>query len=240
MNRTLRWLSVLACCSLAVGLLCGRASVAQSDSIRPGINKSFEEPNVQEYVERFEGESREIAAKRKEIVAACNLKPGMVVADIGAGTGLFTRLFAAEVGSTGRVYAVDISRKFIDYIEKTAKEAGLQNVTGVVCTPISAELPPESIDLAFICDTYHHFEFPQKTISSIHRALRPHGQLILIDFERVEGKTSPRMMEHVRAGKETFVQEIEDLCFKKIGEADLLKENYFIRFQKADPPGSGR
>jgi len=228
----------LAVCFVAAVVLRVGPVAAQSESVRPGINKSFEDPNLQESIDRFEGANREIAKKQKEILAACQLRPGMVVADIGAGTGLFTRLFAAEVGPQGRVYAVDIAQKFIEHIEKTVQEAGLSNVTGVVCTPTSAQLPPNSVDLAFICDTYHHFEFPQKTMASIHQALRPGGQLILIEFHRVKGKVPDRMLSHVRAGQEVFVKEIEDAGFHKVNELDLLKENYFVRFQKVDAAAS--
>jgi tRNA A58 N-methylase Trm61 len=105
---------------------------AQEKSVRPGINKPFENPDVKEFIGKFEVESREIFTQRKEIVAVCKIKPGMAVADIGAGTGLFTRLFAKEVGSTGKVYAVDIAPNFIEHIEKTSKEAAIKNVAGVV------------------------------------------------------------------------------------------------------------
>ena len=74
----------------------------QEKSVRPGINKPFENPDVQEFIGTFEAESREIFVERKKIVAACKLKPEMTVADIGAGTGLFTRLFAKEVGPKGK------------------------------------------------------------------------------------------------------------------------------------------
>jgi predicted methyltransferase len=208
---------------------------AQEKSVRPGINKPYENPDVNESVKRFESENREVFSKRKEIVAACKLKPGMVVADIGAGTGLFTRLFAAEVGPKGRVYAVDISRKFIEHVEKTSKEAGLKNVTGIVCTPSSSELPPNSVDLVFLSDTYHHFEYPQKTTASLHRALRPAGQLILVDYCRIEGKTPDWLLKHLRAGQEVFTEEIEAAGFKVVDRADFLKENYFVRFEKVEP-----
>ena len=66
----------------------------------------------------------------------------------------------------------------------------MKNVTGVVATDRSVELPAASIDLAFICDTYHHFEFPLRTMESLHRALRPGGQVVVIDFERIEGQSS--------------------------------------------------
>jgi predicted methyltransferase len=218
---------------LAVALAICCPALAQEKSVRPGINKPFENPDVKEYVGKFEVESREVYAKRQEIVRACGLKPGMAVADVGAGTGLFTRLFAREVGPDGKVYAVDIAPKFVKHVEKTCKEAGLKNVTGVVCTPTSAELPANSVDLVFICDTYHHFEFPQRTLASIHRALRPGGRLVLVDFHRILGKSSEWILFHVRAGQEVFVKEIEAAGFKQTGEEKFLKENYLVRFVKA-------
>ncbi len=79
------------------------ALMAQKKSVRPGINKSFPRPNVQEFVGRFETESREVFERRREIIAALSLRHGQSVADVGAGTGLFSRLLAPGVGSRGRV-----------------------------------------------------------------------------------------------------------------------------------------
>jgi predicted methyltransferase len=209
-----------------------QAATAQEKSVRPGINQPFENPDVKNFVGIFEGESREIFTKRKEIVAACKFKPEMVVADVGAGTGLFTRLFAKEVGPKGKVYAVDIAPKFIEHIEKTCKDADIKNVIGIVCTADSVKLPPKSVDLVFICDTYHHFEFPFKTMASIHEALRPGGQVVVVDFHRIPGKSREWVLNHVRAGQEVVVKEIEQSGFKKVGEEKLLSENYLIRFEK--------
>ena len=164
---------------LLIGFVCSRqAALSQEKSVRPGINKSFQKPDVKKFVERFEREGREVFDQRDRLVAACNIKLGMTVADIGAGTGLFTRLLSARVGPQGRVYAVDIARKFIDHIEQTCERDGIKNVTGVVCSQSSVKLPEDSIDIAFICDVYHHFEFPYKTMRSIYRALRPGGQVV--------------------------------------------------------------
>jgi ubiquinone/menaquinone biosynthesis C-methylase UbiE len=232
-----RWRLLLAVLAL------GAAPVyAQEKSVRPGINKQYENPDIKASQSILETEGREAFAKRNEILAACRLKPGMTVADIGAGTGIFTRMFAAQVGPTGRVYAVDIARNFIEHIQKTSREAGLANVTGIICTPTSTELPPNSIDLAFISDTYHHFEYPQKTMASIHRALRPGGQLVLVEYRRIEGKTPDWLMKHIRAGQEVFTKEIEAAGFRIVPQADFLKDNYFVRFEKVEPsahrPGS--
>jgi ubiquinone/menaquinone biosynthesis C-methylase UbiE len=214
-------------------------TTAQEKSVRPGINKPFENPDLQDFLKKFEGESREIAAKAKEIVAACKLKPEMVVADVGAGTGLFTRKFAAEVGEKGKVYAVDIAPTFLRHIEKTCADAKIKNVETILCDQFSTKLPKNSVDLVFICDTYHHFEFPQRTLRSIHDALRPGGQLILIDFQRIEGKSSEWVLGHVRAGQEVFVREITSTGFKVVGEERILKENYFVRFVKTERPQQG-
>jgi ubiquinone/menaquinone biosynthesis C-methylase UbiE len=220
--------------ALAVFVSHPHPATAQENSVRPGINQHFENPDVNEFIGKFEVESREIFAKRNEIVAACKLKPGMVVADIGAGTGLFTRLFAKEVGPGGQVMAVDIAPKFIQHIEKTCQEQCLRNVVGVVCKPDSVELPANSVDLAFICDTYHHFEFPYKTMASLHRALRTGGQVVLLDFHRIPGKSSIWVLGHVRAGQEVFTREIKAAGFKQLEDVALLKENYFVRFQKVE------
>src|SRR5262245_34057180 len=100
MTRYRRMIPALAFLAVAAAW-----SVAQEKSVKPGINDPFKDPDLKEFLAKFEGESREISTHRKEIVAACQLKPGLVIADVGAGTGLFTRLFAKEVGDKGTVYA---------------------------------------------------------------------------------------------------------------------------------------
>jgi ubiquinone/menaquinone biosynthesis C-methylase UbiE len=153
---------------------------AQEKSVKPRINDPFKNPDVEKFQKTFEGESQEVFVQREKIVAACEVKPGMVVADIGAGTGLHTRLFARVVENEGQVYAVDIAAKFLEHIRKTSREAGLKNVTAVLCNKDSVDLPPSSVDVAFVCDTYHHFEYPQKTLASLRRALKPGGKLVVV------------------------------------------------------------
>ncbi len=133
----------------------------------------------------------------------------------------------------GRVYAVDISEKFVRHVDATARQKNLSNIVGVVCRPDSVNLPPESVDLAFICDTYHHFEFPHKTMRSVHRALRPGGQAVLIDFHRIKGKSTDWVLSHVRAGQDVFTREIAECGFRQVEERkNVLRESYFVRFEK--------
>jgi len=210
--------------------------MAQEQSVRPGVNDSFRDPKVGEFQEKFEIESREVFAKRNEIVDVCKVAPGMIVADIGAGTGAFTRLFSEAVGPRGKVFAVDIASNFLEHINSTNREAGRKNVQTVLCTSDSTKLEPETVDVAYICDTYHHFEFPLKTMSSLHAALKPGGRLFLVDFKRVEGKSTEWTMNHVRAGQEVFEAEVLSCGFKKVREhEDLLTDNYFIEFERIEP-----
>jgi len=220
--------------ALLVGLLAlSVTSLAQEKSVKPGINDSFRDPDAKEFVDRFETESREVFARRHEIVKACGLQAGLTVADIGAGTGLFARLFSDAVGKEGRVIAVDIAQNFLDHIEKSSREAGRRNVETLLCTPDSTELPADSVDVAFICDTYHHFEFPLKTMASLHRALKPGGRVILVDFRRIPGESTEWVLSHVRAGQDVFEAEIRQVGFRKIREEpELLTENYFAVFEK--------
>lgn len=210
-------------------------ALAQEQSVKPGINDKFIDPKmkVDEWTQKFETESREIFSQREKIVAGTGLRSGMTMADIGAGTGLFTAPFAQAVGVGGKVYAVDISQKFIAHISQRMQKAGVKNVEPVLCSDKSVELPEASIDLAFICDTYHHFEYPQATLASLHKSLKPGGQIVLIDFKRIPGVSSDFVMGHVRAGQDVFESEIVAAGFEKTGEVtDVLKENYFVRFTR--------
>ena len=208
------------------------AAAAQEQNVRPGINRYFMDPDWQQWVNTFERPGREVYDKRHAILAASSVDAGMDVADIGAGTGLFTRLFAAAVEPGGQVYAIDISATFVDNILRTCREQGLSNVTGIVNTPTDIRLPGNAIDLAFITDTYHHFEYPQQTLASIHQALRSNGRLIIIDFRRDPGISSNWVMGHVRGSKVQVIEEIEAAGFRLVDDKPLMRNNYFLEFSK--------
>ena len=217
----------------AVSLFLGNNAHAQEKSVAPEINKAFVKPNVADFQNKFEKEGREAFEQREAIVKACKLREGMHIADVGAGTGLFTRLFASEVGVKGLVLAVDISEDFLKHIQDTAGENKLRNIQTVLCKQDSIELPDESVDLVFTCDTYHHFEFPAKTLRSIHRSLKTGGRLIVVDYHRIDGQSTDWVMGHVRAGLDVVEKEITSSGFRRIGEMkDVLRENYLVEFEK--------
>jgi predicted methyltransferase len=218
-------------------LLCGLwlvfSATAQEQSVRPGINRHFADPDWQRWVNTFERPGREVYDQRHAIVAASKVRPGMTVADIGAGTGLFTRLLAPAVAPDGTVYAIDIASTFIDNILRTCREQGLSNVTGIVNTPADIGLPADAIDLAFITDTYHHFEYPRQTLASIHQALRSAGRVIIIDFRRDPRISTKWVMGHVRGNKAQVIQEMQAAGFRLVDDKPLMRTNYFLEFVKS-------
>jgi ubiquinone/menaquinone biosynthesis C-methylase UbiE len=217
---------------LRVALLCLLPFEILAQGASPAINEQYRDPDYSRWQRNLETEGREVYEKRLAIVDAVGPQLGQAIADVGAGTGLFTRLFAARVGPQGRVYAVDIAKAFVDGNLQRARAARLQNVVGIVSTQADTRLPDNSVDVAFVCDAYHHFEDPPAMLASIRRALRPGGALVVIDFERVPGTSPDWILKHVRAGKEDFRREIEAAGFRFAGEAKLMRENYLLRFTR--------
>jgi predicted methyltransferase len=236
MRRRQTWLMLVTFLALAEGCASREAHIApatqpaRGPSAAPGINDPYQNTDVGVWEERFETESREIYRERERIVALLNLESGEAVADIGAGTGLFTEPFSRAVGPAGRVYAVDIMPEFVRHIESRARSRGLTNVEAVLCRDDSVELPPDSVDVVFVCDTYHHFEYPARSLWSIHQALRSGGRMFVIDFKRIAGKSRPFILEHVRAGQEVFAEEIRAAGFevREREDATFLEENYVL------------
>ncbi len=235
-----RWFVVIILaailCAAPPGMIAQQTAPAQEKSVKPGINEEWKKPDIKPLVERLETESREIYHERENLAGLAGPKPGAVVADIGAGSGFMTELFAKMVGPRGKVYAEDINPKLLELISKRAAEQGLKNIQTVLGKETSIELPANSVDLIFLCDAYHHFEYPKNMLASIYKALRPGGQIVLVEFERIPGKSPAWMIEHTRAGKEVFAKEITDAGLELINDHKVvfLKENYVLRFRKPD------
>lgn len=219
----------LFACLLAVFL----AFVASAEqSVNPGINRAYENADFDRWQDIFERDGREVWDRREDIIRHLRLRPGQRIADVGAGTGFFAMLMAEVVGPEGRVYAVDITPSFVTETEQRAKDRGLSNVVGIINDPLSTQLPADSVDLVFISDTYHHFEYPQSTLRSIYEALTPEGELVVIDFKRIPGFSSPWVLNHVRAGEPEVIAEIEAAGFSLVERLDFMRTQYYLRFNK--------
>lgn len=211
-------------------------TVHAQQSASDDINANYKVPDldVQVWVDRFEVEGREVFDFRNEIIEAVGLQEGQQVADVGAGTGLFIPLLANKVGVDGMVFAVDIIPKFIRHIDDKIKEIGLTQVKTVLSGERSIRLPDNSVDLVFTSDVYHHFVYYEDMLASIHSALRPGGQFIVVEFDMIPGKSSSFVEQHIRATKEVFTDEIEANGFRMIEDFTIegLKQTFMRRFEK--------
>jgi cyclopropane fatty-acyl-phospholipid synthase-like methyltransferase len=228
--------SLIRALAVSAALTC---AVAQQPTITPTakeLNKSFD-ADAGQWTQRFEHEGRAIYDKRMEILDAMGLKPGMDVADIGAGSGLISRLIAGRVAPNGTAYAVDIARNMIDYITKTAQQEKITNLKAVLGDPHSPRLAPNSVDVICIIDSYHHFEFPTDMLTAISKALRPDGTLVLIDFKRIDGVSRDYILKMVRAGEGTFTDEFLNAGFDLVERRDdMFPENYLLKFRHRAAP----
>ena len=138
----------------------------------------------------LERDEREREERSDLLLVELGLKPGMVVADIGAGTGYYSRRIALLVGPAGKVYAVDVQPEMIKMIEGDAKRLGLSNVVPVLGGIDDVKLPNAVVDVALMVDVYHELEFPNEVLKGIVRSLKPGGRIVFVEY-RAEDATVP-------------------------------------------------
>lgn len=211
------------------------APTQSSDAPAPAADPYPEGPvSLDLWLERLEVGSRELYSARAAVVGAVETAPGARIADIGAGTGVFSLLFAERAGAEGVVYAIDIEPRFLTLINQRAEDLGLDNIVSVLGRDDSITLPPQSVDIVFICDTYHYFDNRDAIMKTVFEALRPGGSLYVVDYDLPDGAAPPADKRHVRMGRAGVAAEIEAMGFDKAERvaADGLVENYMLRFRK--------
>jgi precorrin-6B methylase 2 len=183
------------------------------------------------WLERPEREAEEAPARA---VAALNLQPGQIVADIGAGSGYYTMLLSAAVGPRGRVYATDIQPEMLALIKRRVEEKRVSNVEVVLGTATESKLPDAGVDLALMVDVYHELSQPQAFLRSLTRALAPRGRLVLIEF-RKESSWVPIREEHKMTIRDARMElEAEGYRFERV--IDVLPWQHILVFT----PGTDR
>jgi len=179
--------------ALVAGLLAGAALAAQE---RHPVSGRVIAPVMgvggAGWLERPEREAEEEPSRAIE---ALELRAGMAVADIGAGTGYYTVRMARKVGAEGRVYATDIQVGMLSLLQRRAKQEQLQNIVPVLGAADDPRLPPGALDLALMVDVYHELSSPQAFVRRLREALKPEGRLVLIEF-RKEDPRVPIREEH--------------------------------------------
>ena len=161
------------------------------------------------------------------------LTPASNVADIGAGSGYFS-LRIAERLDTGKVFAVDIQPEMLDIIRSRAASAEISNIELVLAGEKSPQLPPDSIDLAFMVDAYHEFMAPREVMLELKASLRPEGRIVLIEY-RAEDPTVPIIPVHKMTAAQVIL-EMEAIGMEFVENGDFLPQQHFLVFKKPAEP----
>jgi ubiquinone/menaquinone biosynthesis C-methylase UbiE len=186
-----------------------------------------------DWLERPEREKEE--APRK-MLAALKLKPGDVVADVGAGSGYHTFRMAKKVGSKGKVYAVDIQPEMLAIIRQRMKAGSVTNVEPVKGTVTDPKLPAGALDLILMVDVYHEFDHPYEMAQALCKALKPGGRLVFVEF-RLEDPKVPIKLVH-RMSEKQVLKEMAPHPLRHVRTLEFLPWQHVIIFERTkQPPG---
>ena len=181
-----------------------------------------------QYQQTLENPDRVAALQVDRVISTLAITPGIRIADLGAGTGIFTLPFAKAAGPTGKIYAIDVDAGLLAIVADKAKAAGVSTIETVVAGAMDPKLP-EPVDLLFICDTMHHLPNQADYVKQFGKLLRPGGRVVVIDF--AEGKWP--------AGHEAFTITprqvdtwMEAAGFKRTGTHTFLATNFFHVYQR--------
>ncbi len=178
------------------------------------------------YLAELESEGRIRGLQIERVLDQLEVGPGKFVADIGAGTGVFTRPFSRAVGDSGRVFAVDVNQELLRHLRDEASRLGLSNVEVISGGPTDP-LSPQTVDLVFICDTLHHIADRQVYLKNLRNYLREGGRLAVIDFR--EGR-SPHLMASAKYAQAELDPWSQAAGFRKLATYDFLGGNFLSVF----------
>ena len=237
--------TALLCCSIGSGL-------AQQAQPKPPIKQKLQQPEKKPSIkqtlqkherpttskrkrggglrpEMFERPNRHQWQKPELVIKHMGVRPGQVIADIGAGSGYFTRRFAKAVGNSGIVYACDVDEKMLRYIQNDCKKRAIHNVVTVLAAQWSPMLPPRSVDIVFLCNTNHHIKDRVTYYRNLKKVFKPGGKLVIVDLFKHKKFGPPP--EH-KLAREVVLKELAEAGYKLIEDnVELLPNQYYLVFE---------
>jgi ubiquinone/menaquinone biosynthesis C-methylase UbiE len=175
-----------------------------------------------EYAHVLEHPGRDKWQKPDQVLEALALRPGEIVADIGAGTGYFARRFARHAA---KVYAVDIDPKLLEIAKRDAPA----NLETILAAPDDPKLPEASVDTIFFADVWHHLDNRPGYAAKLARALKPGGRVVMIDFHKKPLPVGPP--ERMKLTEQQVIEELEPAGFRLEAKHDFLPYQYFLVFR---------
>ena len=189
--------------------------------------------NIDTYIQRLERPERDEYQQPEKVIEALDIKPGMVMADVGAGSGYFTRRIAKAVGEEGKVLAIDVEQKMLDYNKQELEKLGMANrATFILAKPDDPLLSRNSVDLVFLCNAYHHVEHHVDYWAKIKSALKPNGRVVIVDFYHDERSGKLGFSKHHLVPRERVISNMEKAGLTLSKEHTFLSRQYFLEFVK--------
>ncbi|MFN2426308.1 MAG: methyltransferase domain-containing protein [Candidatus Binatia bacterium] len=223
---------VVAAVALAIGVACG-AWAEQAPTDGATSHRKFDD--VVHWGKVFDDPARDQWQKPDHIVDALGLRPGMGVADIGAGTGYFSRRLSVAVGQSGAVYVVEVEPNLVAHMRDRADAEKTANVVPVLASADNPRLPPASIDVALFVDAWHHVDARRAYLAVLRRALRPGGRIGVVEWKPGKQPQGPKEEDH-KVPRETVIGEMTAGGFELVETPDFLPHQYFLLFRMAAEP----
>lgn len=208
------------------------ALVALAASSSPSFAQLGSRP-AEDWITRLERPERVAALKTAEVIEKLGLKKGDIVADLGAGAGVFSWPLARAV-APGTLFAVEVDKAFIPHLEKRAKEQQITNVRTVL-GQYDDPLLPEKVDLAFFHDVLHHIEHRDAYLKKVASYLKPNGRIAVIDLDADKPDASHGKEPQLQVRRPEVQTWMEAAGLQKLGEYDLFQDKWFVVYGKVPP-----
>lgn len=187
--------------------------------------------DLKQYLEQLDRPERDQYQKPGQVVETLGLKAGMTVADLGAGSGYFTRRFVKAVTGTGKVYAIDVEQEMLAYTKTSIERLHIPStVEFILASPDNPKLPSASVDLIFLCNVYHHLEDRVPYFSTVQPALKAGGRITIVDFYHDERSGDVGFPRRHLVARETVVEEMRGAGYRLLREHTFLPRQYFLEF----------
>ena len=212
-----------------LGVACGASPLPADGQAAPAAERKPANVMSFEGAAWLEREGRDQLERPDLVLQAMELKEGMTVAEIGAGTGYFSRRIAKAVGPTGKVYAVDIQPEMLELLKKYAAQEGVTNIVPVLGGETDPKLPKGGFDRILLVDVYHEFQKPGPMLARIRESLAPGGTEILIEY-RLEGDTASHILKEHRMSVEQVLSEWNPAGFELANQIETLPSQHLFIF----------
>ncbi len=195
----------------------------------PGKAPDHSFTDIDRYRAIFESSERDAWQKPNELIGALGIQRGMMIADIGAGTGYFARRFAVAVGRDGTVFASDLEPKMVVELRDRADKDGLPQLVPILSSADNPRLPDGASDLIFICDTWHHISDRVEYARRLKNDLAPGGRVVIVDFRQGELPVGPPPQHKLT--EEEVQKEFNEAGYRLVASPDVLPYQYVLIFE---------